>query len=389
MNISNQWSIDSMKIKINVKDLELLNLKISDDYYKLKPTSESYLNLATGENKIDYHDNQNKHQFHHIQSNDETINLRSWITIQSNNIATKQRETYLVILLSSKSLKQHYFKGINDETVKIAYDFLISQTWLETKPTFKQFLNFNILDIDYKFDQPSTNERTDKIITYLNEHKRITNKQITKSYQTKDNLGYQVNTRSTGTYHHPFIKFYQKNIDFERDDHKPFIEKHLSNYNSKEILRTEISIKTKKDFQKLSLNYGRKNIKSFTIKNALQITKLKHQDSHVLSNYLNKKLHSYFNFKNQSPKMEKSKNMQLLDYVIPELTVEQQLNIIKTIEDNHSEQKKRNYLKRKFRSLIDALPITEQIIEDNLQFTFQFLGHGQTFDQYKKMVKTF
>jgi hypothetical protein len=153
-----------------------------------------------------------------------------------------QRKTldFITLTVTTKLLKQHYFKGINLNTIKIIYDHFISLKVF--KCTYKTFLNSQISDIDINVNRYVTNYQTFRhIITDLNrsanEKQRYFN-----IFKKADNTGVDINTRYKATPSLPYIKLYHKQIELETKS-LPFNLAYLQDHNIENLIRVEMTIK--------------------------------------------------------------------------------------------------------------------------------------------------
>lgn len=227
-------SIDSLKLRISLSNVEILNEVLGDEYY--------VFSKRTGEEITD--ENFKKNAYFH-----ENTGCKTFYKIE-NQIGEKGVVLpYLTILFTSKILSKDYFKGIQRSTLFQAYEQIIKQKVIYV--TFENFMFGECTDTDVKIDLIPRVEATKIISTIysLAKPKKLAI-EACSIYKRKDNLGIQFALRKTSRYINcPYLKFYEKRRELGSKSEE-FYFNHLSELDlPKEILRVETTIKNKKHFK--------------------------------------------------------------------------------------------------------------------------------------------
>ena len=173
--------IDSFKLRIPRVLVKFIDPKFASKYQKV------YTN--TGE--ID----------EHINLDQNKVNIENGITTRIGVVHSMDAEggsEYVVFQLNSKQLKHRYFEGINRQTIKIIYNYIMDFKIVFVE--YDTFLNGLPSDIDYCLDfsvslesMQETNQRIyEKILPYCYKY-------VSKPFRKKTNTGLQFNDRAKAT----------------------------------------------------------------------------------------------------------------------------------------------------------------------------------------------
>ena len=182
-------------------------------------------------------------------SNDEGITS---ITIAIENIRTTltQRE-YLTLKITSKLLKQLYYKGITNKTIYNVVDYLNS---VGVGITIEQILKSEVTDIDICKDFTLKYNEYNLLINKIKINTKASQEQ-NKGYNIfnqKDNKGIEFSSRKKATPNNPFLKIYNKFLDSNSIKHSEFF-KHYNIETETNLHRIECTLKNKKHFEKYNL----------------------------------------------------------------------------------------------------------------------------------------
>tara|TARA_R110000824_G_scaffold303759_1_gene491592 strand:+ start:209 stop:1267 length:1059 start_codon:yes stop_codon:yes gene_type:complete len=154
----------------------------------------------------------------------------------------------LILLVNSKQVALHYFKGITLSTIRTIYELCISADILRC--SFSTFMKANCTDTDFKKDFPCIIDEYKQMIKGLNVMGLTSTKRGHGVNKMKNDLGIEFNTRLTATISKPFVKVYHKEVELQ-DNSFDFADRYLSDINYKDIIRIESTVKDKKHFNTL------------------------------------------------------------------------------------------------------------------------------------------
>jgi len=253
--------IDSLKIRISIEKVKILNEAINGSWL--------IVNNITGEVL------EKKYKEKASFVNDSGIHLR--FLIEKQFINRERAETFLTILITSKVLKQDYFSGINKDTVKNVYQYLMESN--QVYFTYKDFLEGNLTDVDFKYDVKGN------INLYIQAVRELVKKtDLMRVYDIKVNKGIQFSNRETTSIaDKPFLKIYSKDLDLfnhSKEFYTSFIKDTKSD-NVDSLIRFEFTIKNKKHFKKFGVN-------DTSLKSVLSLSKGKKEKMYkaILENYI-------------------------------------------------------------------------------------------------------
>lgn len=226
----NGWAIDSLKIRIPLKDVVIVDDTMRDIVAKVSTSTGEV--LEERENKK--------------TSRDEN-GIKTEFSIEQR--ATRfQAVKYLVVLVNAKQLKEKYFEGITVLNARYLYKYLIELNAVIF--TFETFLDAECTDIDFRKDFRATEEQMKNALQHLHQHAQPSADydKGSKLFWQKENKGLQFNKRNTTKVHTaPFVKIYSKTLDFQ---HKSNVFA-LSFFPEipQDLWRLEFTVKNKKHLQ--------------------------------------------------------------------------------------------------------------------------------------------
>ena len=233
--IVNPWAIDSLKIRIPLNRVAVLDESIREIVARVSTRTGEVLE-----------EQQNR------KSSRDEHGIKTEFSIEQR--ATKfETVTYLVILVNAKQLKERYFEGITTNTVADLHGYLMK---LEVvKFSLKEFLKGECTDIDFRKDIEARDDVMKEALNHLHQNAKPSTDydKGSKLFWQKDNKGLQFNKRATTKIKTaPFLKIYSKSLDLL---HKSNIFA-LAHFDTipPNLWRLEFTIKNKKHLA--SFNHG-------------------------------------------------------------------------------------------------------------------------------------
>lgn len=227
-------TIDSLKLRIPIEKVEILNDILGDEFWVFSKRS--------GEEIKDQNFKKNSY-FH------ESNGCKTFYKIEKQIGKTGTVSTYLIILFTSKVLGIDYFKGIQRTTVLDSYERLMEQKVIFV--TFENFMLGECTDTDIKIDLIPRIEAIkiiDSIYLLAKPKKRAI--EGCSTYRRKTNLGIQFALRKTSMYVNcPYLKFYEKIRELKYSSEVFYQNNFVNAPLPNEILRIETTIKNKKHFK--------------------------------------------------------------------------------------------------------------------------------------------
>lgn len=154
--------------------------------------------------------------------------------------------TYLVLLINSKILKEKYLLGITKETIKDIWLELLSLELFYVE--FEDFLNGTLVDVDIKADFKGLSSK--EFGEYIRKLDHLNQGEL---HTGGKNMGLQYGYRTKGNFiSKPYIKFYHKTIELKNHS-KVFADNYLKNVDIKNLARVEGTIKNKRHFKSLGI----------------------------------------------------------------------------------------------------------------------------------------
>ena len=242
-HVVNPWAVDSLKIRIPLNRVKVLDESIRGMVSKVMPATES---------------KEQGRQFYDLDGVlynvlEETVNTKA--SRDENGIKTvfsiEQRATqhrtvqYLIILINAKQLGARYFEGITASNVLELHGYLMG---LEVVVfSLKELLKGECTDIDFRKDFEAGEEQMKEALNHM--HQQATPStdydKGSKLFWKKDNKGLQFNKRTTTKIKTaPFLKVYSKSLDLLHKSNV-FALAHFDTI-PQNLWRLEFTIKNKK-----------------------------------------------------------------------------------------------------------------------------------------------
>lgn len=231
----NSIEIDSLKIRIPLHLVEILDSNIIDKYVSI--------NYNSGEL-------------------DEEPKVRNWLLKDFKGYSTRwqirdfklekgRSRKFLTILLNSKILEENYFNGISKNNIENVYDKLIKMNVAHF--SYNSFLGSECTDIDFKKD--IHNSYFIESIPVLVSHAKpshLSGRGV-RPFKKKDNMGIQWSDRKGATLQNPYLKMYHKSIELNNKSTE-FKDEYLRDLDVSNIIRVEFTIKSMKHLRKFDIN---------------------------------------------------------------------------------------------------------------------------------------
>ena len=230
-------------------------------------------------------------------SNDNDITSVT-IAIESIRTSLSQRD-YLTLKITSKLLKQLYYKGITNKTIYNVVDYLNS---VGVGISIEQLLKSEVTDIDICKDFNLYDNEYNLLINQIKTNSKASQEQ-NKGYNLFnkiDNKGIEFSSRKKATPNNPFFKIYNKFLDTKSLKHSEFF-KHYNIETETNLHRIECTLKNKKHFEKYNL---KNTLESFMELRQEELRDIMHS---ITSLHLNK---------NETKKMELRKQQNIYESYI-------------------------------------------------------------------------
>lgn len=233
-NVNNKINIDSLLLRLPLTSelVQIISSSFNDRYV--------LINTSTGE-ELNYN-KQNE-----ISLLNDHINYKFWIRTKHIRGITN---SYLYMIITSKMLKNKYFKGITQSNIKYIYDELMELNIFHC--SFKTFMEVSsVTDIDFKQDDYLNSNDYDEVKHQFRSITKET-KQSGKGYQNYKS-GIAWNTRKNATKTKPFVKVYDKEKQLISECEN-FRSVYLNKWNIKDLKRFEFTIKDLKHLNRLGIS---------------------------------------------------------------------------------------------------------------------------------------
>ena len=233
--INTPISIDSCKLKIPISKVKITDSTLNGN------VKEITLDEVTGE-VLEEEFKQKAKPFYQ-----QGIKTKALIV---NERTFSYQETFLVILVNSKALKQDYFQGITTETLPTLLAYLNSLSFAEL--SLNHLLEAQIVDCDFKQDIVVSRGEMQALFKYFESCVKPNSKlqQGVELQDNKQNHAFQLNRRATKNYiGKPFCKIYNKELELvNAKDSAEFADYFLSPSDYLNKYRFEFTLKNKKHF---------------------------------------------------------------------------------------------------------------------------------------------
>lgn len=178
------------------------------------------------------------------------------ITFQIESIRdNKAHSEYLTIKVTSKLLTDNYFQGITPNNIKQVYNTI--QSFGVAIFTFDDFINSSVTDIDFKTDFKANQVEYKELLTLvlLTAKDSIYQGKGIRTFNKKNNTGFQFSDRRTATPSNPYFKIYNKEIEMNTKS-KDFKELYITD-DTTDLHRLEFTLKDKKHLAKYGIDDNR------------------------------------------------------------------------------------------------------------------------------------
>ena len=194
----NTWSIDSLKIRIPLAKVKILDKGIDEIVLRVSESSGEVLES--------------------IQNTKVSRDERGIKTVFSIEQRATEYKTiqYLIILVNAKQLQGQYFEGITQSNFIYLFEYLMSLKAVSFTP--HELLEAECTDIDIKKDFEAKESDMKEVLIEMkkNATPSIDYDKGSKRWWEKDNKGLQFNKRNTTKFRTaPFLKIYSKSLDLK------------------------------------------------------------------------------------------------------------------------------------------------------------------------------
>jgi len=252
--------VDSLKIRIPFKEIEILNSEIVDKI--------GVYNCETGE-EIEEPKPRN---WYKVKKETEQNRTLYGYKYEIQNIKLKKGMVFkfLCIQLNSKILQKDYLQGITKENISKVYDSLIRDKIVYF--SLDAFLNSECTDIDFKKDiLNDTFSKSTEILRDMSRASKQSKKGVNR-FDTKENKGIEWSNRRTASPSNPFLKIYSKVVQCLFDKAMiPFYEEYLKPEDIENRIRIEYTLKNLKHLKKYGIEGNR-------LKDILELNQAKKND---------------------------------------------------------------------------------------------------------------
>lgn len=261
-----KYDIFMLKILKNARDLQTINIDSFNLFIQMSKIEFTSIGLTSLYENI-LHVSESTGEILDVSTNRKIFLEHNGIKIYCLKINRFGTE-FLSIGISSKLLKEHYFKGISNHTIKLLYNNLMQLTKDYFYISFDNFMRGSVEDIDFFVDfkynpfflQDSL-KKNFKLVPNCSYYYSEINELRTLT-------GFQHSKRSTKSVKNLFFKIYNKSLEFNYKS-DVFNDKYFNLPILNDFFRFECTLKNQKHFN-LFFNENKKQ-KSFikTLENIL------------------------------------------------------------------------------------------------------------------------
>jgi hypothetical protein len=270
--VFNCVKIDSFTILIPYENVAIIDSKFDAEYCRLYEGGEYEESNQSGRN-----------------FKNSTIPIKSdcGITTRAESLLRMwngEQRKFIRFVVTAKMLRKDYLKGINKDSIKVIYNYLIDLNIVHF--TYDVFLNSYYTDLDLCID---LNLNSNQQVELKNQYKQrilLKKERHIQSLKHKNNL--QLNTRPKATPVNPFIKFYNKTEEITTRS-ETFFNTYLQDYRKSilsGIYRVETTLKNSKHKEKVGIKESR------YVSDLMNLTtpRLKLIHNSILQEYINKSI---------------------------------------------------------------------------------------------------
>lgn len=231
-------SIDSFKIRLPLDIVEIINPSLKSKWIMVNEDTGEVDPLTFKEKSLSFKDN----------------GITTRFAIEKQVTRGGAVRDFVTILANSKLLKERYFSGINQDTIKLLYEGIISYSVINV--SFDDFIYYaECTDVDFKKDinlplhiyDSSLNECRNKSKPSKNKDKGY------RYFNSETNKGIEWSTRKTTSYKsNPFLKIYHKQLELKNNS-IDFANEYLKDEDYKDLARLETTVKNAAHFRLLGI----------------------------------------------------------------------------------------------------------------------------------------
>lgn len=238
----NGWAIDSLKIRIPLNRVQILDESIKGIVSKVVEANGSE------HQGRQFHDMDGV-LYNVIEQKENTKASRDEHgikTVYSIEKRATQFDTieYLIVLVNAKQLKERYFEGIKAMNVAHLHSYLVGLGVVHF--SLKELLKAECTDIDFRKDFTAKEDNMKEVLRFMESSSKPHTEfdKGAKKFWRKDNKGLQWNKRETTKVRTaPFLKIYSKTLDFKTKSNV-FALSHFDTI-PQDLWRFEFTIKNK------------------------------------------------------------------------------------------------------------------------------------------------
>lgn len=231
--------VDSLKIRIPSEAVEIISPTFMQKFSKVYVSGE-HAGLVDDYISLENH------------KTDITNGITTRIGIVSSLIAKDTVKEFFYIQVNAKMCQSRYFEGINQDTIKLVYDYIMALEVIFV--SFDVFLDSLISDVDFAYDVSISpyhmKELNKKIYEAVADNKK---RYLDEPFKRKDNVGIVFNRREKATPSTPFIKIYHKGLEFEYKSVE-FCDFYFKGMNLSNYGRLEYTLKNNKHQKYLGIS---------------------------------------------------------------------------------------------------------------------------------------
>lgn len=260
----NYWKIDSCSLTFEVSKLDSYDQSLHDEW------------ILVNKNTSEIHSSFSRKDYKEIELDGVRYDVKYYV-IQNPKTLIKTR--YINMIIYSRHLFEHYFKGINDDTLVTLYSNIMDTGLIEC--SFQTFIEAKVSNPDFAIDSYATPEMVDFLYKQLKTLNVDGAK--TKGYEIGGVVhSYQYGQRKSGrklmySYTQPFFKLYSK-----LEDSRSSERKHVSHFYDKigvdkadlvNYYRYEMTIKDKSHLNHYLKKYAEVSDYQMTLSSLCQMIK--------------------------------------------------------------------------------------------------------------------